>query len=102
MVTTMKQLTDPADSTAMHERILELQTLAFLTRLVQLSGGDLSRRVGAGDVGDELGLPMEQTLRIVGRLEARGAVHGHGLLDLPHGPTVHLTARGVRESRRAA
>jgi hypothetical protein len=98
----MIHLADSADATAMQERILELKTLGFLTRLVQLSRGDVTCRIGAGDVGAELGLPMEQTLRIVERLEERGAVHSYGSLDLPHGPAVHLTARGVRESRRAA
>lgn len=98
----MIHLTDPADATAMHERIFELKAQGFLTRLVQLSEGDVTRSIGAGDVGEELGLPMEQTLRIVERLEERGAVHSYGLLDLPHGPPVHLTARGVSESRRAA
>jgi hypothetical protein len=98
----MRHLVDTADSDEMHERIFELKTRGFLTRLVQLSGGDLTRTIGAGDVGDELGLPMEQTLRIVETLEERGAVHSHGELDLPHGPALHLTRRGVRESRRAA
>lgn len=98
----MIHLADSAASSAMRERILELKTLGFLTRLVQLSRGDLTRRIGAGDIGDELGLPMEQTLRIVERLEERGAVHSYGSLDLPHGPAVHLTARGISECRRAA
>jgi hypothetical protein len=98
----MMHLVDSADTPAMHERILELKTRAFLARLVQLSGGDVASGIGAGDVGYELGLPMEQTLLIVARLEERGAIQGYGSLALPHGPAVHLTTRGVRESRRAA
>jgi hypothetical protein len=98
----MSHLTGHAETAAMSERIVELKVLGFLTRLVQLSGGDVTRRIGAGDVGDELGLPMEETLWIVERLEARGAIHGYGALDLPHGPAVQLTARGMSESRRAA
>jgi hypothetical protein len=101
-IVTMIHLVDSADSTAMHERIFELKTRGFLTRLLQLSDGDVTRSIGAGDVGEELGLPMEQTLQIVEALEERGAVHSYGALDLPHGPAVHLTPRGLRESRRAA
>lgn len=74
-------------------RIHELQCDAFLRRLRQVAEGDTTRRVDAGGVGHELGLPMERTLEIVEALSARGEVHRCSrLID---GPEVHLTRRGA-------
>ena len=82
--------------------ILELKCDGFLRRLLQLTRGDTSRRVNAGDVGAELGLPLEETLAIVSRLHDGGELHRCGRLDAPHGPEVHLTELGVRHAERAA
>ncbi|HET8656046.1 MAG TPA: hypothetical protein VFL93_11065 [Longimicrobiaceae bacterium] len=82
--------------------MLELKSRGFLTRLLQRSGGDTGVRLNAGEVGEELGLPLEQTLEIVAALHLRGALHRCGRLNPPRGPEVHLTGRGITEAVRAA
>jgi hypothetical protein len=82
--------------------MLELKSRGFLTRLLQRSGGDTGVRLNAGEVGEELGLPLEQTLEIVAVLHRRGALHRCGRLNPPRGPEVHLTGPGVTEARRVA
>lgn len=77
------------------DAILELKCRGFLARLQQLSGGDPQRRLCAGAVGQDLGLPLGDTLEILARLQARGDLHRCGRLDPPDGPEVHLTAAGV-------
>lgn len=84
------------------DRMLELRSAGFLTRLQQLSERDTGVRLNAGDVGQELGYPLEHTLEIVARLHRRGEIHRCGPLALPHGPEVHLTAQGARADQRAA
>lgn len=75
--------------------MLTIKTEGFLTRLWQLSGGDTGQRLCAGAVGAELGLPLEDTLEIIARLQEEGAIHRCGRLDPPDGPEVHLTAHGA-------
>jgi hypothetical protein len=82
--------------------IQELRERGFLTRLYQISGGDASLRMNAGAVGAELGLPLEQTLAIVGALHQRGDLHRCGKLSPPDGPEVHLTPQGAMRARPAA
>lgn len=84
------------------EAILRLKCRGFLARLQQLSGGDPQQRLCAGSVGQELGLPLGDTLEIVARLQARGEIHRCGRLDPPDGPEVHLTAAGIAAGQSEA
>lgn len=86
----------------LQQRVDSLKQQGFLSRLVQLSHGDTGRRLDAGAVGAELGLPLEQTLDIVELLHAQGALHRCGKLDPPDGPEVHLTPRGMDRGRHDA
>lgn len=80
----------------------ELRRKAFLARLYQLTDGDATQRLNAGDVGAQLAMPLEHTLTTVAQLHEEGLIHRCGKLDPPHGPEVHLTAFGILKGHEAA
>lgn len=85
---------------ALQQQVEDLQRMEFLKRVYAISGGDPERYVPAGDLGTELGLPYETAIHLANELHARGLVERVGDLSPPHGPRVHITARGVEQVRR--
>lgn len=83
-------------------RIEETKRQVFLQRACEISAGDPSRSIASGRLGQELGLPYEQTLDIVGELHRRGWLHRRDELMPPEGPLIHLTPKGVRAAGREA
>jgi hypothetical protein len=81
------------DSTA---DIDALKRDAFLRYLNQQAGGDTSTVFKIGDVGDAMGLPYEEVIRISDTLCEQGSIRRVGRFDPPHGPGVQLTRAGLR------
>lgn len=83
-------------------RIEETKRQVFVRRACELSAANPAVPVASGRLGQELGLPYEQTLAIVEELDRRGWLHRAEELMPPEGPMVRLTAEGIRAARRAA
>jgi hypothetical protein len=83
-------------------RIEESKRQMFLLRACEIAAGDPKRSIASGLLGQELGLPYEQTLAIVGDLHLRGCLHRREALMPPEGPMIHLTRKGIEAARREA
>lgn len=92
-------MTDPKQAriTDLQARVEAAKRFQFLRRVHDIAGGGTERFVPAGDLGTAMGLPYEDTLRIVQELAAEGLLEPAGDLTPPHGPRVHLTRRGMDE-----
>jgi len=83
-------------------RIEETKREVFVRRACDVAAASPATPVPSGRLGQELGLPYEQTLAIVGELDRRGWLHRAEALSPPDGPMVLLTAEGIRAARRSA
>lgn len=83
-------------------RIEESKRQMFLLRAYEVAGADAARSIASGSLGQELGLPYEQTLAIVEELHLRGWLHRRDELMPPEGPMMHLTRKGIEAVRREA
>lgn len=83
--------------TDLQARVEAVKRFHFLRRVHDVAEGHTERFVPAGELGTQMGLPYEDTLRIVEALTAEGLLETAGALTPPHGPRVHLTRRGIRE-----
>lgn len=83
-------------------RIEEDRLHAFLALAAERSGEDPRREVASGRLGEELDMPYEYTLRIVGDLTRRGWLDSSGVLAPPAGPMVRVTRRGLAAAGRRA
>lgn len=92
----MEVRSDFAEATA------ELKRTEFLRALVRFSRGDLAQWIPVGTLGERLGIPYEETLRIVDVLRERTLVEmgDAAPLDPPHGPRVHILAAAIEHLKR--
>lgn len=81
------------------DRVEAAKREAFLARIAERSGSDPHVAVEIGALGEELGLPYEDALRILDDLEQTGLLRRDPELDPPAGPAAWLTSRGVRATR---
>lgn len=88
-----------SESAGTGEKITELKRGAFLRRLAEVAQGDTSRWIPVGLIGEELGLPYEETLAITDALRERGLVRrgGGGRLEPPIGPRVRLLPEALSQ-----
>jgi hypothetical protein len=84
-------------------RVKRLQQDALLARIGDVAQGDPRRWVPVGVLGQELGLPYQETLALSDALVDAGWVQreGGGRLDAPTGPRVHLLPAGMKRLRSA-
>lgn len=85
------------------ERVDQAKRDAFLRSIPERASAT-GAEVGAGQLGDWLGLPYQDALSIVDDLEGEGFLYRDEPLNPPAGPIVHLTDLGtwaVERSRAA-
>ena len=81
------------------ERVERAKRDAFLRGIASgAAGADGASQTG--DVGDRLGLPYEEALRLVTELERDGMAVTEDELRPPHGPAVRLTRSGAGVAAR--
>lgn len=72
---------------------------AFLRYLNERAEGDTSLVFKIGDVGEAVGLPYEDVIRISDSLCEEGLIRRTGPFDPPHGPGVQLTKAGLESDK---
>jgi hypothetical protein len=77
-------------------RVEEAKLYEFLKRVREVAGGDPQRYVPIGDLGQTMGLPYEESLRLCEALAERSLIVKEGAMEVPHGPRVRLTPRCER------
>jgi hypothetical protein len=82
-------------------RVRQLQQDALLDRIGDVAQGDPRRWVPVGVLGQQLGLPYQETLSLSDALVEAGWVQreGGGRLEAPTGPRVHLLPAGIARLR---
>jgi hypothetical protein len=83
-------------------RVEEAKLYEFLKRIGEVACRDPRRYVPAGDLGQVMGLPYEESLRLAEELAERGLLSPAGELEPPHGPRVTLTRDGLGWLRERA
>lgn len=84
-------------------RVEEAKLYEFLKRVREVADGDRRRYVPVGDLGETMGLPYEESIRLSAELQDLGLVTQEGAMEVPHGPRVRLTPHAGRWlSERAA
>jgi hypothetical protein len=83
-------------------RVAEAKLYEFLKRVCEVADRDPRRYVPVGDLGQTMGLPYEEALRLADELAERALVCRAGELEPPHGPRVTLTRKGLGWLRERA
>jgi hypothetical protein len=83
-------------------RVEEAKLYEFLKRVSEVAEGDRRRYVPVGGLGETMGLPYEESLRLAEELASRSLVMQEGAMEVPHGPRVRLTPRAARWLRDRA
>lgn len=68
----------------------------FLRYLVRKSREEPNGLLNIGEIGDELGLPYEEAIRLADELREEGYLLRVGRFNAPRGPGVRITPGGMR------
>jgi hypothetical protein len=83
-------------------RVEEAKLNEFMKRVCEVADRDPRRFVPTGDLGQLMGLPYEESLRLAEQLAERGLLRPAGEPEPPHGPRVTLTRKGLGWIREQA
>lgn len=83
-------------------RVEEAKLYEFLKRVCEVADRDPRRFVPTGDLGQLMGLPYEESMRLAEQLADRGLLRTVGEPEPPHGPRVTVTRKALGWLRERA